>query len=539
MKNITIKSSFLSTILVLFCSGFLLLLAGICYDFSSFSSVENIHISDRFNKTSELFYHLKYILISTGVYICLFSIFVRKYIYDFNKVDFTISFLIFVTLSLYAISSQIRYFDNDEYEHLHNAWMMLEKTIPFYSLKFTHSPFLEYVSVFFMKLQGESILIIRTMRLLIFLLSCCSLFFVYHISVKLFQTNRHGLLSVLLIICNHVWMEKSLEIRPDNIMVFFALISFLVLIYYYETRKKIFLLSFIICAILSFFGKQNAAVFYFGIFVVFLYQLALCKKQPAFKIAVVSLVTSAILIVVYLVPKEFFLSLGFKHLIPSDIKFWPTSFLLEIFEKTPPVFIFFVVQLFLYKNVKITIPIFKKYLFSISIITFLFLFLMNRPWLQEMLVMIIFMSILGADALVRFFNRRSFIVCILILLAIAGPLHSRIIRKSILLNKTMTRDMATTQTILDISEKNDIVFDAYGKAIFRHHPLEPQYLIYFPEKFAKTKELKRSKTKYLIKDDDYYPRLPVNTLKWFENNFEQTTVNKNIFIRKELQKNDY
>ena len=347
MKNITIKSSFLSPILVLFCSGFLLLLAGICYDFSSFSFVENIHVSDSFNKTSELFYHLKYILISTGVYICLFSIFVRKYIYDFNKVDFTISFLIFVTLSLYAISSQIRYFDNDEYEHLHNAWMMLEKTIPFYSLKFTHSPFLEYVSVFFMKLQGESILIIRTMRLLIFLLSCCSLFFVYHISVKLFQTNRHGLLSVLLIICNHVWMEKSLEIRPDNIMVFFALISFLVLIYYYETRKKIFLLSFIICAILSFFGKQNAAVFYFGIFVVFLYQLALYKKQPAFKIAVVSLVTSAILIVVYLVPKEFFLSLGFKHLIPSDIKFWPTRFLLQIFEKTPPVFIFFVVQLFL------------------------------------------------------------------------------------------------------------------------------------------------------------------------------------------------
>jgi len=332
-------------------------------------------------------------------------------------------------------------------------------------------------------------------------------------------------------------MEKSLEIRPDNIMLFFAIISFLLLIYFYETRKKIFLLSFIICAILSYLGKQNAAVFYFGIFIVFLYQLALCKKQPAFKIAAASLITSAILIVVFPVTKEFFLSLGFKHLIPSDIKFWPTRFLLQVLEKTPAVFIFFVVQLFLYKNLKTTIPVFKKYLFSISIITFLFLFLMNRPWPQEMLVMITFMSILGADAVVRFFNRRSFIVCIVILLAIAGPVNRRIIQKSVLLNKTMTKDMATTQTILDISEKNDMVFDAYGKAIFRHHPLEPQYLLYFPEKFSRTKELKRSKTKYLIKDD-FYPRLPVNTLKWFENNFEQTSVNKNIFIRKETSKND-
>ena len=100
----------------------------------------------------------------------------------------------------------------------------------------------------------------------------------------------------------------------------------------------------------------------------------------------------------------------------------------------------------------------------------------------------------------------------------------------------MTKDMVTTQTILDISEKNDMVFDVYGKAIFRHHPLEPQYLLYFPGKFSRTKELKRSKTKYLIKDDAHYPRLPVNTLKWFENNFEQTSVNKNIFIRKETSK---
>jgi len=535
MKNATIKNFFLSPILILFCSGFFLLLAGLCYDFSAFSSVENIHISGIFSKADELFYHLKYILICTGVYICLFSIFIRNYVCDFHKADFTISCLIFVTLSFYAISSQIRYLDNDEYEHLHKAWMMLEKTIPFYSLKFTHSPFLEWISVFFMKLQGESVLIIRTMRLFIFLLSCGSLFFVYRISVKLFQTNLHGLLSVLLIICNHAWMEKALEIRPDNIMLFFALLSFLLLIYYYETGKKIFLLSFIICASLSFLGKQNAAVLYFGICTVFLYQLAFCKKQPAFKIAAVSLIAFAILIVIFFVPKELFLSLGFKHVIPNDIKFWPTRHLAQILEKTPPVFILFVVQLFLYKKVKTTIPIFKKYLFSISIISFLFLYLMNRPWLQEMLVMIVFMSILGADALVRFFNKRNFIVFIVILLAIAGPLNWRIIKKNILKN-TMTRDMVTTQTILDISEKNDIVFDAYGKAIFRHHPLEPQYLIYFPEKFSRTKALKRSNTKYLIKDDFYYPRLPVNILEWFEDNFEPTTVNKNIFIRKKTSK---
>jgi hypothetical protein len=91
--------------------------------------------------------------------------------------------------------------------------------------------------------------------------------------------------------------------------------------------------------------------------------------------------------------------------------------------------------------------------------------------------------------------------------------------------------METTKTILEISERDDRVFDAYGKAIFRHHPLEPNYLMYFPETFDRLDELKKSNVKYLVRDATYYPRLPSETLKWFEANFKQIDENPNIFVR--------
>ena len=103
--------------------------------------------------------------------------------------------------------------------------------------------------------------------------------------------------------------------------------------------------------------------------------------------------------------------------------------------------------------------------------------------------------------------------------------------KYAVLNNPFTSDIWTTKTILEISERDDLVFDSYGKAIFRHHPLEPRYLLYSPEKFDRLDEVKKSKVKYLIKDWHYYPMLPVETLNWFEKNFTQASENPNIYVR--------
>ncbi|MFO0795835.1 MAG: hypothetical protein U0586_17435, partial [Candidatus Brocadiaceae bacterium] len=100
-----------------------------------------------------------------------------------------------------------------------------------------------------------------------------------------------------------------------------------------------------------------------------------------------------------------------------------------------------------------------------------------------------------------------------------------------ILYKQFTDDIETTKILLEISERDDLVFDTYGKAIFRHHPLDPKYLIYFPRKFNRLDEIKKTNLKYLIKDSLYYPRLPNETLEWFNQNFRQTNENPNIFVR--------
>jgi hypothetical protein len=84
---------------------------------------------------------------------------------------------------------------------------------------------------------------------------------------------------------------------------------------------------------------------------------------------------------------------------------------------------------------------------------------------------------------------------------------------------------------LEISKRVDLVFVAYGIAIFSHHPLEPNYVIYRPGKFDRLDEVKQSKVKYLIKDKRYYPKLPVETLNWFKDNFMQASENPSIYVR--------
>ena len=478
----------------------------------------------------ELSYHLPYVLISMGAFSCLFSLVLRKIDFSgYERPDVWLLSLIFITLLFYSISSQIRFLDNDEYEHLHNAWMMKEHTIPFFSLHFKHSPLLEWITVFFMSLQNPSTLIIRTMRLFIFLLSCGSLCVIYLIARNVFNSYRTALVSVWIVLCNFVWMEKSPEIRPDNLMVFFCLLALLALIRFHETQRSRYIFLFVLGSLLSFLGKQNAAIFIFSIGLVVFRHVLGSLRTRRFGIILITTGITITALAVLMIPHDIILDIGFKHLIPNDNKFWPTRFLYKILEKNPEIFLLFVAQIFLFKKIKTSHPIFKEYILSVSIVALAFLFLMNRPWMQEMIVMTVFMTLLAADALSRLFRKTGVIICTLILLAMAIPANRRLIKKYIV-KKTMTRDLITTETILKISGKNDLVFDSYGKPIFRHHPLEPRYLMYFPEKFSRLELLEKSRTKFLIKDS-YYPRLPQKTIHWFENNFRKTKKDPNIYVR--------
>jgi hypothetical protein len=172
---------------------------------------------------------------------------------------------------------------------------------------------------------------------------------------------------------------------------------------------------------------------------------------------------------------------------------------------------------------------YRKFLLGVPVICFVFLFLMNMPYLQEMLVMAVFMSLAAAPLLSDLagwlFSRARYAAIVFLLLPVLlFTLEGTSVR-------SMAEDYRTTEKILQISQPGDLVFDSYGKAIFRHHPLEPHYLNYNPREFNRLQELKTSGVKYLLKDR-YYWSLPPATLTWFDENFTPAAGSTNIFVRK-------
>jgi len=97
----------------------------------------------------------------------------------------------------------------------------------------------------------------------------------------------------------------------------------------------------------------------------------------------------------------------------------------------------------------------------------------------------------------------------------------------------MFTQIETTRVILKISDKDDLVFDSYGKPIFRHHPLEPAYLNFVPEKFNRLSDLKSASPRFLIKDE-YYSRLPKSAIEWFEDKYVSIPENRYIFVHRDF-----
>lgn len=514
---------------VLFTFGILLILTGIFIDFSWLKAIGDSYSADGDCSVCEILDSSFMILLFSGSAVIIFTM---RYCNNlFNRtldLHEILELAVFLIIVPYVMSSQMRYLTNDEYEHLHNAWLRTEGTIPFFSIYTTHTPFLEWISAFFMQISGESTAIIQTMRLFICATSCASLWLIYIITKELFQSKTHALLAILLIISNLVWIDRSLEIRPDNIMLFFVLFSFWILLKYYKNPKGQYFFVFGLCAILAMLGKQNAAIFYLSIGLVLGCDVVLRKSLLNKKIIIIGVISVIILIFIEITSSFFVINIK-RHLIPNSKKFFPLEFLMHIWRFNPAILLLFIFQLFSSLKLDERYKPFIKYIYSISFTCFVFLFLMNRPFMQEMLVMVIFMGILGSNILLKMMQKLNRELGAILIAIIIAPAFLYISHN--VLYKQFTDDLETTKTILKIAESDDLVFDTYGKAIFRHHPLDPKYLIYSPNKFSRLDEIKKSNLKFLIKDSYYYPRLPNETLEWFNQNFRQTNENPNIFVR--------
>ena len=511
--------------------GTLLLLYGMFRDSSWLTGIRDCMAMNGICVRSRVLNFASIIITSAG---CLFTavalrggpaVFVSK-----NRFELFLEIAIFVLMVLFLISSQVRFLDNDEYEHLHNAWLMIEGTIPYFSLKFWHAPLLEWIIAFFMGITGENTIIMQVMRLFIFCVSCGSLLLVYLISKELYQSRNQALIAVLLIVSNYVWILKSPEIRPDNLMLFFALLSFWFLVKYYAHFQAKYLLICVLCAVLSMLGKQNAAVFYLPVGLVFAYDYFVWRRRGGLKVLIMGIVAIGLLLLID--PVRSFLMINIdRHLVSHSWKTSPNGFLGTALGFNPAVFILFVLQFFFSFKLPDRYKPFRYYLLAVPIVCFVFLYIMNRPLYQEMLVMIVFMSIGGANVLVsivrKFKWKLEYIVAGVIMLPVFYYMPTTG------LAKTWIKDLHTTKMILRMSRGDDLVYDSFGKPIFRHSPMEPNYLMYRNQSrnFKRLKELKESGVKFLVVDG-YTNYLPLETRKWFYDNFRPSKVDPNIWVRR-------
>lgn len=157
------------------------------------------------------------------------------YLLKTNYISILFFLVVFLSLFILLVSVNKR-FDHDEFEHVHSAWYIENHHIPYSDFFEHHHPLLWYLIVPFLLVLGHSVATLIALRLTMFALTLCIAFVTYLIAERATKSKEVGLFSVLLLLSAGIFVEKSVEIRPDVPQVLFGLISIYYLITFFQKR---------------------------------------------------------------------------------------------------------------------------------------------------------------------------------------------------------------------------------------------------------------------------------------------------------------
>ena len=133
-----------------------------------------------------------------------------------------------------------RFFDQDEFEHIHAAWNISQGERIYSDFFENHPPLIHYLLQPFFRITGDTMKTVFAARLLMLLFTAGIFYFTYLIARDLWG-RLVGALSVLMLSTMIMFLEKSLESRPDVPMTFFWFASlYLVLRGLKRERKEFF-----------------------------------------------------------------------------------------------------------------------------------------------------------------------------------------------------------------------------------------------------------------------------------------------------------
>ncbi|HGE73031.1 TPA: hypothetical protein ENX78_19510 [Candidatus Poribacteria bacterium] len=131
---------------------------------------------------------------------------------------------------------QIRYFDPDEFQHLHGARQIYHGEIPYRDYFDHHTPFIHFILTILYYIVGEDVQILFIARGLMLIFTGVILYLTFILGKKLYDTDT-GLFAMLFISYTLMFLEKTLEIRPDLGSAIFWLASMILMIKSIQERS--------------------------------------------------------------------------------------------------------------------------------------------------------------------------------------------------------------------------------------------------------------------------------------------------------------
>lgn len=146
------------------------------------------------------------------------------------KVYRVVILLLIVFAFFFRISLlKIRFFDPDEFQHLHGARLIYHGQLPYRDYFDHHTPFLHFIMSGLYPIFGEEIGILFVARALMMVFTAVILCLIYILTKILYKSDA-GLFAVLFLSYVLMFQEKTIEIRPDLPAVAFWLASLIFMV---------------------------------------------------------------------------------------------------------------------------------------------------------------------------------------------------------------------------------------------------------------------------------------------------------------------
>lgn len=202
-----------------------------------------------------------------------------------------ISLLILIEISFLFIQTFHQPLQNDENEHLYNAYMIFLGNIPYLDFFEHHNPLMWYIISPLYNIYENNINIYYIVRLFMFICVLITGIFTYKIAKKLSFSDFYSLLSVCFYFSFNTLKTTGIQFRPDTPMTLFIIIGIYYLITYItkkQNNKDIYLS--IISFSISFWFLQKSIVFIIPT-IIFILILLFLKKVSWYNVILASFLT--------------------------------------------------------------------------------------------------------------------------------------------------------------------------------------------------------------------------------------------------------